>query len=70
MDEQVLSGFVAPRAVIAVAGDLAIDKTRVEGADRFVAKADLFDDSGTKVLNHHIGAGEERTNLSEIGRVL
>ena len=74
LDQQVVGFFVAVRAVVAIARDVADDELRMRGAQGVGAQAHARGGAGREVLHQHIGLGHEgferrqRRGLFEVER--
>jgi hypothetical protein len=67
---EVVAGAVAVGAVLAVAGDRAINDARVDCRYRLVADSQLVDDAGAKALDDDIRAGGEAHEGGDAGGLL
>jgi hypothetical protein len=54
---------VGARAVLAVAGQRAIDDTRIDGLQRFVTEPQTVHDAGPELFHHDIHAPDQRLEL-------
>ena len=52
-----MTGAIAVRAAVAIAGEGGVDDLRVDRAQRLVATAEAVHDAGTEGIDHHIGLG-------------
>ena len=58
--DQVEAALVAVGAIVAVAGELRVDQTRVLCAEHLVAEAGALHDRGPVVLHEDVGALDQR----------
>ena len=58
--EAVEARAIAPRTVLAVAGDRAVDRGRVLAMDPLVPEAEPVGHAGAERLHEHVGAGDQR----------
>ena len=65
MGDEVEAGAAAVRAGRAEAGDGAIDDGGVERADIVVGEAHAIDDTGSEVVDHHVGVFEHAAHNGE-----
>ena len=70
LDQQVVGLFVAVRAVLAVARDIADDQRRMRGAERLPRQPHARRRTGRQVLHQHIGLAQQLHQRGQCRRLL
>lgn len=68
--QQILPGPLDPGAFLAIAADRGIDQARIDLAHRLKIEAQPLDDAGPKILDQHVGLGQQAAQRRKVGHVL